>query len=85
MRQHQPACTRRLGLEFDSLDDEDYVGTLTAASGIGRHAETLRRWRQDRKFLAFTQVGAGEVLYRVGDLREFLKASRVEPVDLASE
>lgn len=76
----QTVATRRLGIGLDSLDDDVYVSTTAAAAGVGKTPETLRRWRQRREHLPFVAVGAGIVMYRVGDLRDFLKSSRVEPV-----
>jgi hypothetical protein len=69
---------RRLGVTFDALNDGDCVTTAEAAVGLGRTPETLRRWRQQRKFLPFIAL-PGVVMYRVGDLRAFLRSARVEP------
>ena len=80
MQAHRATATRRLGAELDTFDADDYLGTEGAALAIHRHPETLKRWRRDRKFLQYVLVGGGEVLYKVADLREFLKSARVEPV-----
>lgn len=66
-------------VDLDTLDPDHYLGTQGAAAAIGKHPATLTRWRIARRFLPYMQVGAGEVLYKVSDLREFLKAARVEP------
>jgi len=71
---------RRLGAELDSLDPESFIGTEAAAAAIGKHPDTLARWRRERRFLAFVQLGGGECLYRVTDLVEFVRAARIEPI-----
>jgi hypothetical protein len=68
------------GVDLDALDPDDELDTEQSAATLRKHPATLKRWRKERRFLPFLQIG-GEVRYKVGDLRNFLAAARVEPIE----
>lgn len=65
-------------INLDALNPEDSLAADVVAAALDKHASTLSRWRRERKYLPFTQVGR-EARYRAGDVVEFLKAARIEP------
>ncbi len=66
---------------FDDISDpnDDLLNTRQAAAMLHLAPSTLAIWRcRNRYALPYTKAGA-KVLYRRGDLIEFLKKNRVEP------
>lgn len=57
------------------LQDDEYVSTSTAAELTGRSVSTLNKGRVHGTGPAFYKFG-GSVRYRVGDLREWMRAQK---------
>ncbi len=59
----------------------EYLDIDAAADFVGVSRQTIDLWRMERRGPAFVRVGKRCVMYAVKDLRAFMDAHRVEPLD----
>ena len=61
-----------------SYSDDEFINRRGAAIILGVSERTVRRYREEGK-ISFFRLSKRKIVYRVGDLRGFLRKSHVQP------